>query len=149
MDGPQSPGGVNACPDESFPARGLVDLSRATYQNTPLAIAEIRPKVFTLFWSLGTVTAVGTSEGCAIIDTGYGPRVDEIRRGIPQTLRQPPRWLINTHWHFDHTDGNTTLLRVEQVLSHTPIAAPACLETSLFPLSNGRSQPLHAPHGPW
>jgi len=21
-------------------------------------------------------------------------------------LTQPPRWLINTHWHFDHTDGN-------------------------------------------
>jgi hypothetical protein len=33
-----------ARPDESFPAGGLVDLSRVTYQNTPLAIAEIRPK---------------------------------------------------------------------------------------------------------
>jgi glyoxylase-like metal-dependent hydrolase (beta-lactamase superfamily II) len=47
------------------------------------------------------------SRGCAIIDTGYAPRVDEIRRAVASTLRQPPRWLINTHWHFDHTDGNS------------------------------------------
>ena len=31
---------------------------------------------------------------------------DEIRRAIATTLHQSPRCLINTHWHFDHTDGN-------------------------------------------
>jgi len=30
----------------SFPVGGLVELSRATYQSTPLAVVEIRPTVF-------------------------------------------------------------------------------------------------------
>lgn len=92
----------------SFPAGGLVDLSRATYQSTPLVLAEVRPTVLSFMGAGGTVTAVGASQGCAVIDTGYGPRVAEIRSAIASALHQSPRWLINTHWHFDHTDGNRT-----------------------------------------
>jgi hypothetical protein len=43
-----------------------------------------------------------------VIDTGYGPRVPEIRSAIAWALHQSPRWLIDTHGHFDHTDGNST-----------------------------------------
>jgi cyclase len=32
--------------------------------------------------------------------------VSEIRQAITAALPRPPRWLIDTHWHFDHTDGN-------------------------------------------
>jgi cyclase len=92
----------------SFPAGGLVELPRATYQSTPLAVVEIRPTVFSFIGAGGTVTAVGGSQECAVIDTGYGPRVPEIRSAIAWALHQSPRWLIDTHWHFDHTDGNST-----------------------------------------
>jgi hypothetical protein len=56
----------------SFPVGGLVELSRATYQSTPLAVVEIRPTVFSFIGAGGTVTAVGGSQECAVIDTGYG-----------------------------------------------------------------------------
>jgi len=92
----------------SFPVGGLVELSRATYQSTPLAVVEIRPTVFSFIGAGGAVTAVGGSQECAVIDTGYGPRVPEIRSVIALALHQSPRWLIDTHWHFDHTDGNST-----------------------------------------
>jgi glyoxylase-like metal-dependent hydrolase (beta-lactamase superfamily II) len=47
--------------------------------------------------------------GCgAVVDTGYRTRVDEIRNRIWSALQQwLPRWLIDTHWYFDHTDGNS------------------------------------------
>jgi len=73
-----------------FPAGGLVDVSRNTYQRTPLAVTEIRPKVFAFVGAGGTVTVVGGSQGCAMIDTGYRPRVDEIRSAIAPTLGQSP-----------------------------------------------------------
>ena len=66
----------------SFPVGGLVELSRATYQSTPLAVVEIRPLVFSFIGAGGTVTAVGGSQEGAVIDTGYGPRVPEIRSAI-------------------------------------------------------------------
>jgi glyoxylase-like metal-dependent hydrolase (beta-lactamase superfamily II) len=91
-----------------FPAGELVDVSRATYRDTPLAVTKIRPSIFAFSGAGGAVMAIGSPQGCAVIHTGYAPRVNEIRQHIARTLRQSPRWLVNTHWHFDHTDGNTT-----------------------------------------
>ena len=92
--------------DQSFPRDGLVAESRIAYQKTPLAIEEIRRGVFVFRGAGGTVTAVSAPHRAAVIDTGFGPRVEEIRRAIASALPQGVRWLINTHWHFDHADGN-------------------------------------------
>jgi glyoxylase-like metal-dependent hydrolase (beta-lactamase superfamily II) len=124
MSGHETPVRVND--GHSFPAGGLVDVSRGTYQSTPLAVSEIRSKVFAFAGAGGTVTAVAGSRGSAVIDTGYGPRVDEIRRDITSALQQSPRWLINTHWHFDHTDGNSKFTE-----SGVPIIAHSNCRTRL------------------
>ena len=92
---------------QTFPPDGLVAMSHNTYRNSPLITEEVRPGIFAFLGAGGNVTAVTGSERCAVIDTGYGPRVDEIRNAIETTLSQLPGWLINTHWHFDHTDGNS------------------------------------------
>ena len=91
---------------QSFPRDGLVAESRIAYQKTPLTIEEIRRGVFVFRGAGGTVTAVSAPHRAAVIDTGFGPRVEEIRGAIASALPQGVRWLINTHWHFDHTDGN-------------------------------------------
>lgn len=54
-----------------------------------------------------TVTAVVGSEGVAVIDTRCSPAEareikDELRRLTPA----PIRWVVNTHYHFDHAWGN-------------------------------------------
>src|SRR6516162_11239579 len=41
------------------------------------------------------------------IDTGYVPRASEIRSAKLRRFINR-RWLINTHWHFDHADGSST-----------------------------------------
>jgi glyoxylase-like metal-dependent hydrolase (beta-lactamase superfamily II) len=77
-----------------FPAGGLVYLSRATYQSTPLVVTEIRPKVFSFVGTGGTVTAVGGSQGCAAIDTGFAPRVAESYPIIDESSRGSLRGMI-------------------------------------------------------
>ena len=105
-------------PDEAFRQTGLVAMSRIAYQNTPLAIEKIRQGVFVFRSAGGTVTAVAGSDGCAVIDTGYGPR--EIKSGITRALSQAPNWLINTHWHFDHRDGNQAFVADgARIVAHT------------------------------
>jgi cyclase len=103
----------------SFPADGLVAMSRIAYETTPLLTAQIRSGVFVLAGAGGNVTAISGSRGPAIIDTGYGPRVGEVGDGITGALGRSPRWVIDTHWHFDHTDGNAAFARAgATVLAH-------------------------------
>jgi cyclase len=91
----------------TFPQDGLVALSREVYDSTPLLMAEIRPGVVVLAGAGGNITAILGSRESAIIDTGYVSRVAEIENEVTGGYGRPPRWVINTHWHFDHTDGNS------------------------------------------
>jgi glyoxylase-like metal-dependent hydrolase (beta-lactamase superfamily II) len=103
----------------SFPPDGLVAVSRIAYGSTPLSMAQIRSGVFVLTGAGGNVTAIGGSPGPAIVDTGFGPRVEEIGNRVVRALGQPPRWAIDTHWHFDHTDGNAAFTRAgATVIAH-------------------------------
>ena len=90
----------------SFPPDGLVALSRVAYQQTPLSTSEVRRGVFVFAGAGGNITAIDGSPVCTVVDSGFGPRLAEIERVLAAALPQAPRWLINTHWHFDHTDGN-------------------------------------------
>ena len=68
MTGGQSAVGMND--RHSFLVGGLVELSRATCQSTPLTVAEVHPTVFSFIGAGATVTAVGGSQECAVINTG-------------------------------------------------------------------------------
>jgi cyclase len=92
----------------SFPPDGLVAQSRIAYESTPLLTAQIRSGVFVIAGAGGNLTAIAGSQGGTMVDTGYGPRVAEIEDVIAGVLGRMPQWVINTHWHFDHTDGNAT-----------------------------------------
>jgi hypothetical protein len=103
----------------SFPPDGLVALSRVAYQQTPLSTSEVRRGVFVFAGAGGNITAIDGSPVCTVVDSGFGPRLAEIERAIAAALPQAPRWLINTHWHFDHTDGNAAFAAAgASILAH-------------------------------
>jgi len=54
------------------------------------------------------VVAVASSEGLIIIDTGYYPQsAKSLRKIISHEFgRNDFAWVINTHWHWDHINGN-------------------------------------------
>ena len=70
----------------SFPLGGLVELSRATRQSSPLAVVDSAKRSFPFIGADGTATAVGGSQESAVIDTGYGLRVSEIGSAIAWAL---------------------------------------------------------------
>src|ERR1700730_14524079 len=104
----------------SFPPDGLVAVSRIAYESTPLLTAQIRSGVFVFAGAGGNVTAIVGWQAPAIVDTGYGPGVADIADAIAGALGRAPRWVIDTHWHFDHADGNAAFARAgATVLAHT------------------------------
>jgi glyoxylase-like metal-dependent hydrolase (beta-lactamase superfamily II) len=100
----------------SFPPDGLVALSRVAYQQTPLSTSEVRRGVFVFTGAGGNITAIEGSLGCTVVDSGFGPRLAEIEAGLAAAVPQAPRWLINTHWHFDHTDGNAAFAAADATM---------------------------------
>ena len=52
--------------------------------------------------------AVGP-DGAFLIDDQYAPLTDRITAAIASITDQPVRFVLNTHWHGDHTGGNENL----------------------------------------
>ncbi|MDG2448965.1 MAG: MBL fold metallo-hydrolase [Saprospiraceae bacterium] len=44
-----------------------------------------------------------------IIDSQFAPLSDKIKAAIQRISDKPLKWLVNTHWHGDHTGGNANL----------------------------------------
>jgi cyclase len=55
------------------------------------------------------VTAIVDDGSTLLIDSGLASRISELSEAIFKTTMRPVTRLVNTHWHFDHTGGNTYL----------------------------------------
>ena len=58
----------------------------------------------------GNVTVQVGDEGVLVVDTGTAEKAPRVREEIRKIAGdQPIRYIINTHWHADHTGGNVVL----------------------------------------
>ena len=48
-------------------------------------------------------------DGVFLIDDQYAPLTEKIRAAIRELSKEPIRFVLNTHWHGDHTGGNENL----------------------------------------
>lgn len=65
-----------------------------------------------LFMLLGRGGNIGLSvgeDGAFLIDDQFAPLTDIILAAVAEVTDQPVRWVLNTHWHGDHTGGNENL----------------------------------------
>ncbi len=62
--------------------------------------------VHMLTGSGGNIAVSTGPDGVIMIDDQFAPLSDKIRAAVAKISQEPIRFLINTHWHFDHTGGN-------------------------------------------
>lgn len=46
------------------------------------------------------------NEGSFLIDDQYAPLTEKIKKAVAQLTDKPVQFIINTHWHGDHSGGN-------------------------------------------
>ncbi len=66
----------------------------------------IRPGVAVLFGSGGNIGVSHGPDGTLIVDDQFAPLAGKIRTAIAGLGATPVKYLVNTHWHFDHSGGN-------------------------------------------
>jgi cyclase len=67
---------------------------------------EIRPGVAVLFGNGGNIGVSHGEDGTLIVDDQFAPLVPKIQAAIAGLGASPVKFLVNTHWHFDHSGGN-------------------------------------------
>jgi glyoxylase-like metal-dependent hydrolase (beta-lactamase superfamily II) len=90
-------------------ARGLVSLIKDSAASTPITTHKLRGNVSALEGSGGNVAVLTGPDGKVLIDAGIGVSKPQMTGALADLGADPVTHLINTHWHFDHADGNEWL----------------------------------------
>ncbi len=59
----------------------------------------------------GNITVAVAKDGIIMVDGQFAPLHDKIKAAIAAISSQPVKYLINTHYHGDHTGGNESFAR--------------------------------------
>jgi glyoxylase-like metal-dependent hydrolase (beta-lactamase superfamily II) len=97
-------------PSEVFAqSRNVVDSIRAAAAEAPIRVHKLRNSVSVLEGSGGNMAILTGADGKILVDAGITASRSRILEALSGLSKDPIRHLINTHWHFDHTDGNEWL----------------------------------------
>ena len=84
----------------------LVVIARKHAASADVTVRALRGGVRALIGSGGNIAVLPGSDGKLIVDSGYLGSRDKIADALTNISHDPLKHLVNTHWHFDHTDGN-------------------------------------------
>lgn len=90
-------------------ARGLVSLIKDSAAVAPIVTHRLRNNVSVLEGSGGNIAVLTGPDGKVLIDAGIGVSRPQIAKALAALGADPVTHLVNTHWHFDHADGNAWL----------------------------------------
>jgi glyoxylase-like metal-dependent hydrolase (beta-lactamase superfamily II) len=100
-------------------ARGIVDLIKSEAAKAPITTHRLRGNVAVLEGSGGNVAVLTGADGKLLVDAGIGVSRPQFTAALVELGPQPVTQLVNTHWHFDHADGNAWLHSVgARILAH-------------------------------
>ena len=99
-------------PREAFAeARNVVDAMRTDAAGASVTTHKLRANVSALVGSGGNIAVLTGSGSHILVDAGITASRPRISQALNSLGRGPVSHVINTHWHFDHADGNEWLNR--------------------------------------
>jgi glyoxylase-like metal-dependent hydrolase (beta-lactamase superfamily II) len=79
---------------------------RASGAHAKLSVKPLRKNVSMVSGSGGNVLVLSGKEGKLAVDSGFATSKTQMEQAFSGISDEPLKLLVNTHWHFDHTDGN-------------------------------------------
>ncbi|MGF7146856.1 glyoxylase-like metal-dependent hydrolase (beta-lactamase superfamily II) [Sphingomonas zeicaulis] len=92
----------------------LVAAACAVSQAQEIPNPDIRSEVLTpelsvLFGGGGNIAVSHGPDGLVVIDDDYVQMTPKLTAALEKFGKGPARYVVNTHWHFDHSGGNAAL----------------------------------------
>lgn len=118
----------------AVPAFAAISLNSASAQRdfskVEIKTIPVAGSVHMLVGQGGNIGVSSGDDGIFMIDDQFAPLTDKILAAVKGISSKPIRFLLNTHWHFDHTGGNANMKNKTDV---TIVASEAVRNTMKVP----------------
>jgi len=113
-----------------LPLGARADESPVVTINAATAKADVKAEtlrghISVLSGAGGNIVVLDSPQGKFLVDAGIGVSKDKLIAALKNIGPSPLKFVVNTHWHWDHTDGNAwmheagaTIIGHENTLKH-------------------------------
>jgi glyoxylase-like metal-dependent hydrolase (beta-lactamase superfamily II) len=89
--------------------QSLVAVMRKEAITAKITVEKLRGNISVLIGSGGNIAVQHGKDGKLLVDGGMAGSRPQLTEALTGVSADPVKHLVNTHWHFDHTDGNEWL----------------------------------------
>ncbi len=79
------------------------------FSKVEIKAEQLAPGVAVLFGAGGNIGVSYGEDGTILIDDQFAPLTAKIQAAVTALGASPVKFLVNTHWHYDHSGGNENL----------------------------------------
>lgn len=83
--------------------------SNNKFDKVQIKTINVANGIYMLMGSGGNIGLSIGEDGVFMIDDQFAPLTKKIKTAINKLSNKPIKFVLNTHWHFDHTGGNENL----------------------------------------
>src|SRR6266403_5789896 len=87
----------------------LLASMRAKFNAAPIQTQKLADNITMLSGPGGSVVVLNGPDGKFVVDTFVAPAWPRLKEALDGLGNAPVKYVIDTHWHFDHTDNNAPL----------------------------------------
>jgi cyclase len=111
------------------------------FSKVQMKVTKVAGTVYLLEGSGGNIGASVGDDGIVIVDDQYAPLAEKIQAALKSITDKPVRFIINTHYHGDHTGGNAYFQKQAPIIAQDNVRKR--LESG-GPVGNGSSVHMDA-----
>ena len=91
-------------------------LAQEDYSKVEIQTEKLSDTVYMMTGAGGNLGVSAGADGVFVIDSQFAPLTPKIQAAIAKVSDKPVRFVLNTHWHFDHVGGNENLGKAGAVI---------------------------------
>jgi len=99
-------------------ANAFVTAQEKDFSKVQMKVSKVAGNIYMLEGAGGNIGASVGDDGIVIVDDQYAPLADKIQVALKGITDKPVRFVINTHYHEDHTGGNAIFQKNAPVIAH-------------------------------
>jgi glyoxylase-like metal-dependent hydrolase (beta-lactamase superfamily II) len=103
-----------------FAAAGTA-LAQRDFGNVQIKATLVAGNIHMLEGSGGNIAVSTGPDGVLMVDDQFAPLAEKIAAAIEKLDQGPIKFVLNTHWHGDHTGGNAYFGRKASIVAHANV----------------------------
>ena len=102
------------------------------FSKVEIQAIHVAGPVHMLLGSGGNIGVSAGADGILIVDDQFAPLAEKIRAALKKLGEGKLKFVLNTHWHGDHTGGNQEFGREAPIIAHTNVRKRLATRQTIF-----------------